>query len=92
MSEMTLTLFIAGGTVNSSRAEHNLRQILTRIDGPLPDLAVIDLLKDPQRAVSEGVLVTPTLICRFNNHQEVIIGAMDNTDELLQQIHGWLRE
>lgn len=92
MSEVMLTLFIAGGTVNSNHAERNLRQVLTRIDGPQPGLTVIDLLKDPQRAVSEGVLVTPTLICRFNNHREVMIGAMDDTDELLQQIHGWLRE
>ena len=91
MAEITLTLYIAGGTVNSSRAQQNLQRALDQLSGNI-NFIIIDLLKEPERAANEGILVTPTLAFSSNNHKEAIIGTLDDTDELLQQLKGWFHQ
>lgn len=90
MSNITLTLFIAGGTANSTRAQQNLKDVMRNLEQPQPEIIIVDLLKDPSRALQEGILVTPTLMLQANNHRETIIGTLDDTEELLQQIRSWL--
>jgi circadian clock protein KaiB len=59
---LILQLYIAGDSPNSILARANLRAAL----GPFPDdegtLEIIDVLQDPERALRERVLVTPTLV------------------------------
>lgn len=56
-------LYIAGGAPNSAIAVNNLQAI---IDNYLGDgnynLDIVDVLKDPMKAIDEGVLLTPTLV------------------------------
>lgn len=56
-------LYIAGGAPNSTIALNNLRAI---IDNYLSDgrykLDIVDVLKEPLRAIDDGVLLTPTLV------------------------------
>ncbi len=56
-------LYIAGTAPNSAIAINNLQTI---IDNYLKDdqyrLDIVDVLKDPMRAIDEGVLLTPTLV------------------------------
>jgi circadian clock protein KaiB len=55
---------VAGRAPNSVLALTNLRALLAAgqlEDGAL-ELEVVDVLKDPGRALEEGVLVSPTLV------------------------------
>jgi len=61
---LRLCMFIARSTPCSVRAERNLMAALTRLD-PTEwafELEVIDVFADPRRALSEGIIVTPTLV------------------------------
>jgi circadian clock protein KaiB len=57
-------LYVANESPNSVRARANLEAICREylVEGRY-HLAVIDILKDPLRALDDGILVTPTLIC-----------------------------
>lgn len=75
-----LCLYIAGAAPHSVRAMTNLRAICTRhLDGGYK-LEIIDVLVEPQRAIADGVIATPTLVKRGPGERQRIIG--DLTDEL----------
>ena len=55
-------LYIAGNAQNSSQAVANLRAIC---QAHLPDrhaIEIVDVFKDPKRALVDGIFMTPTLI------------------------------
>lgn len=92
MPEVKLTLYIAGGTINSSRAQQNINRAIDRVEGPGPELTIIDLLQEPGRAVQDNVLVTPMLTCQYNNQKETYIGTLEgDVDTLAQRISLWLK-
>jgi circadian clock protein KaiB len=59
---LLLRLYIAAETPNSIRAIANLKVICREFCGDCCKVEVVDILKEPLRALGEGVLVTPTLI------------------------------
>ena len=57
-----LRLYVAGETPNSARAIANLQYICQKYLHGRYKKEVVDILQAPLRALSEGVLVTPTLV------------------------------
>ncbi len=55
-------LYVADETPNSARAMANLQSICQEHLQGRYRLEVVDILQEPLRALSEGVLVTPTLV------------------------------
>jgi circadian clock protein KaiB len=55
-------LYVAGDSPNSTLAKANLRAALGAFSKEQGTLEIIDVLRDPERALNDGVLVTPTLI------------------------------
>ncbi len=55
-------LYVADETPNSARARANLQAICQEHLPGRYRLEVVDILQAPLRALSEGVLVTPTLV------------------------------
>jgi circadian clock protein KaiB len=88
-----LCLYVARGTPNSTRAEKNLRTALDEMDsGDLtPQLEVLDVSAHVKRALSDGVIVTPTLIGRGRNKWHTIVGDLSDTPKL-QMFLGSLSE
>lgn len=56
-----LRLYVAGGAPNSVQAISNLEAICREYLKDGHRLEVVDVLEQPQRAMAEGVLVTPSL-------------------------------
>jgi circadian clock protein KaiB len=54
-------LYIAGGAPNSVQAIANLEAICREFLTGGHELEIVDVLEHPQRAMAEGVLVTPSL-------------------------------
>lgn len=59
---LTLRLYVAGDSPNSSEARANLEALLAGRPAEPYELEVVDFLREPQRALSDGVIVTPTLV------------------------------
>lgn len=78
-----LRLFIVPESPNSVAAENNLRRAISAADEALA-LEIVDVLKKPEVALSEGILVTPTLIVSSGNRSGRMVGSLEPESEVLQ--------
>src|SRR5687767_10079697 len=76
---LRLRLYVAGGAPNSTLAQANLETLLARHDVTDHELEIIDCIRDPRRALADGVLVTPTLIRFAPAPQQTIVGTLSDT-------------
>jgi circadian clock protein KaiB len=79
-----LRLYIARSTPNSARAEKNLAAAIKEIDAGLDNLAVdvIDVFTSPKCAITDGVIVTPTLLGLQAAGRLTMIGDLADTEKL----------
>lgn len=83
-----LRLYIAGRSDISLRAHHNLKQIdRDHFEGRC-QIEIIDVLVAPQRAMADGILVTPTLIKLSPEPRIRIIGDLSAVDKVLFSLGG----
>lgn len=73
---LTLRLYVAGDAPNSCEARENLRLMLEEVPPELYRLEEIDFLRDPLRAMGDGVVVTPTLVKLSPPPSRKIIGTL----------------
>lgn len=59
---LMVRLYIVGGALNSLRALMNLKAICEEYFPKHYQIEVIDIFEDPLRALTDKVLVTPTLV------------------------------
>ncbi len=79
-------LYVAGETPNSARAMANLQFICQEHLQGRYRLEVVDILQEPLRALSEGVLVTPTLIRLSPLPVRKIVGDLSEPAAVLQAL------
>ena len=76
MPVMQLRLYVAGDAPNSVAARTNLRRLLETCEPGSFTLEIIDCLKEPMRALQDGVLVTPTLVRFEPLPKQTIVGTL----------------
>ena len=79
-------LYLAGGAPNSVRALANLYAICRQHFPESHRIEVIDVLKEPLRALAEAILVTPTLVKVSPAPEQQIIGNLSEEDEVLRAL------
>ena len=79
-----LRLYIAESTPNSVRAMQNLAAVMDGLEGcaVAPELEIIDVFTQPRRALTEGVIVTPTLIGLAGEKRIVLIGDLGDLNQV----------
>lgn len=77
-----LKLYVSGDTSRSRLAIANLREFCQRELKERNEIVVIDILKSPEIAEREKILITPTLVKEFPPPQERVIGDLSNRDIL----------
>ena len=73
---LKLRLYVAGDAPNSSLARSNLQSILGVASKGSYELEVVDCLREPKRALNDGVIVTPTLKKLAPAPTQTIVGAL----------------
>lgn len=81
---VTLRLYVARSTPNSVRAERNLTAVLETLKTRMapPGLEIVDVFRQPTRAITDGVIVTPTLIGLGVGKRVVLIGDLADRTQL----------
>jgi circadian clock protein KaiB len=80
---LRLRLYVAGQAPNSVRALANIRAICDEHFATGHDLEVVDLLEHPQRALADGIIVTPTLLKLLPLPVQRVIGSLSDTNQVL---------
>ncbi len=79
-------LYVAGDAQNSVQAIANLRALCRTHLPDTCEIEVIDVFKDPQRALSEAVFMTPTLIKYSPGAVRRIVGSLSQTATVLEAL------
>ncbi len=79
-------LYVADETPNSVRAVANLQSIGKEYLQGRYRLELVDILQEPLRALSEGVLVTPTLVRLSPLPVRKIVGDLSDRNVVLQAL------
>ncbi len=77
-----LKLYVSGDSPRSRRAIANLQEFCDRELPQNNQIQIIDLLKYPEIAEAEKILITPTLVKELPLPQERIIGDLANREVL----------
>jgi circadian clock protein KaiB len=83
---VVMRLYIADSAPNSTRAIANLAAICKEHLGDRFELEIIDVLEYPQRALADGVLVTPSLTKVSPSPSAKIVGNLSDTGSVLHAL------
>jgi circadian clock protein KaiB len=79
-------LYVAGDALNSAQARANLFAICRE---NLPDryeIEIVDVFREPKRALAENIFMTPTLIKLAPGSTKRIIGTLSNAQPVMQAL------
>ena len=83
-ARLVLRLYVAGNAPNSLSAIANAKAICDAHFAAGHELEIVDLLKEPMRALADGVIVTPTLVKLLPPPVQRVIGNLSDTAQVLQ--------
>lgn len=81
--ELKLRLYVAGNGPNSVMARINISALCKEEFSDHFELEVVDLLEFPQRALADGIIVTPTLLKLSPSPVQRIIGNLSDVPQVL---------
>lgn len=85
---LELRLYVAGKTAISQRAAHNLERINRDHFNGQCQIEIVDIFATPQRALEDGILVTPTLIKLSPAPRVRIIGDLSAEERVIFSLGG----
>jgi circadian clock protein KaiB len=85
-TSLCVRLYVAGDGPNSTAAVANLRAVLARHPETLVDLELIDVVADPERALRDGIFVTPMLVRVAPTPERRVLGNLQNRRILLDAL------
>ena len=81
-----LRLYIAGGTQNSAQAVANLTALCRIHLRDRYNIELVDVLRDPKRALEDQIFMTPTLVKLAPGPVEKIVGTLNEPQFVLNAL------
>lgn len=79
-------LYIAGEAVNSAQALANLQALCRGRLAGRHSIEVVDVFREPARALADGIFMTPTLLRLEPSPVRKIVGTLSDTATLMQAL------
>jgi circadian clock protein KaiB len=79
-------LYVAGDTRNSGQAIFNLKALCGAYLAGGHEIEIVDIVQDPERALADGIFMTPTLIRLSPSPIRRIVGTLSQTQPVLQAL------
>ena len=79
-------LYVAGDASNSTQAIANLTAICRAYLPDRHEIEIVDVFREPKRALADGILMTPTLVKLAPLPGQRIIGTLRQTRTVLQAL------
>jgi circadian clock protein KaiB len=80
---LSLRLFVAGESPDSALAIANLRALFPEHSSSPPEIEIVDVRRQPERAARDRILVTPTLLKIAPAPACRVLGNLKNREALL---------
>ncbi len=79
-------LYVAGEAPNSTQAIANLTKLCRTHLPDCHEIDVVDVFREPQRALEDGIFMTPTLVKLAPSPALRIVGTLSETQTVLQAL------
>jgi circadian clock protein KaiB len=79
-------LYVAGDGPNSLQAEANLRALCREHLPERHEIEIVDVLREGQRALDDGVMMTPQLVKLSPAPVRKIVGTLSRRETVLQAL------
>lgn len=79
-------LYVAGNASNSAQAIANLRSLCREVLDDCSEIEIVDVLREPKRALEDGILLTPMLVKLSPAPIRKIIGNLNQREPILQAL------
>jgi circadian clock protein KaiB len=79
-------LYVADEAQNSVQAITNLRALCRRYLPDRHEIEIVDVFREPRRALAEGIFMTPTLLRLAPLPVRRIVGTLSQTQVVLQAL------
>jgi circadian clock protein KaiB len=79
-------LYVAGNTPNSAQARVNLGALCRKHLMGCYRIEIVDVYKEPDRALREGIFMTPALIKLSPSPVRMIVGTLAGTQALFEAL------
>jgi circadian clock protein KaiB len=79
-------LYVAADTINSAQALANLNALCRTYLAGRHEIEVVDVFRDPQRALAESIRMTPTLVKLAPAPVRTIVGTLSETQRVLEAL------
>ena len=76
-------LYVAGDALNSAQALANLAALCHAHLAGRHEIEVVDVFREPKRALAEGIFMTPTLVVLTPPPVRRIVGTLSQTQAVL---------
>ena len=84
-TQFKFRLYVAGDAQNSAQAVANLTAFCRAYLRDRHDIEVVDVFREPKRALADGILMTPTLVkLAPSPAPKRIVGTLSQTQPVLQ--------
>ena len=83
-AHFTFRLYVAGDAPNSTMAIANLKALCREHVPDRHEIEIVDVLREPNRALADGVLLTPMLVRCSPAPVRKILGNLSEPKTLLQ--------
>lgn len=81
--KLVFRLYITGGAPSSARALTNLRTVCREYFPENHEIQIVDTLQEPERAMQDGVWITPALVKLSPAPQWTIVGDLSEDARVL---------
>jgi circadian clock protein KaiB len=85
-TSLRLRLYVSGNAPNSRRAIANAKAMCTAHFASHHDLQIVDMLKDPDMALADGIIVSPTLLKLSPLPTARVVGDLSDTARVLEAL------
>jgi circadian clock protein KaiB len=79
-------LYTADDTQNSAQALANITALCRTYLADRHEIEVVDVFREPQRALADGIRLTPTLVKLAPAPIQTIVGTLSQTQRVLQML------
>jgi circadian clock protein KaiB len=85
-SHFKFRLYVAGDTQNSAQATANLTAICQAHLLGHYEIEIVDVFREPKRALADGIFLTPTLVKLAPSPVRKIVGTLSQTQTVLEAL------
>jgi circadian clock protein KaiB len=85
-SKLVLQLYVSGMSPKSMEAIENIRRLCDEHLKDAFELEIIDIYKNPEAAIEQHIVFSPSLVRKFPQPKKILIGTLADSEKVIRAL------